>query len=253
MARPKSRIRGLSRSSGSVASGRPRGIRMFAGLMSRCTAPISWTYARVSASFAATAAASLGVSRRRARSGVEGRALHVVRDQDGPPLPLEDLVQGHDPRVPQAGDDPRLAGEAGQEVGGGAMGMRDLQGHDPVQLLVDRLPDRAVRPAPERLQQAIVADASRAGHQGRSARGSGTVRVAILGESGECRRRGVGSTDHHLGRDDLLDPGGVEAGDRRPHSRGGGAPRRAGRGTRPRRGSVRWAATRRSASGNSRA
>ena len=111
---------------------------------------------------------------------VKRGALHVVRDEDGPTLPLEDFVQGHDPRVPQAGDDPRLPGEAGQEVGGGAMSMGDLQGHDPVQLLVDRLPDGAVRSTSQRLQEAIVADAPRPGRQGRWAPGSAMVKFAVL-------------------------------------------------------------------------
>ena len=93
---------------------------------------------------------------------VERRTLHVVRDEYGPTVPLENLVQGHDSRVPQPGYDPCFAGEAGQEIGAGTMDMRDFQGYDPVQFLVDPFPDRAVRPTPHRFQEAIVADRSRA-------------------------------------------------------------------------------------------
>ena len=72
----------------------------------------------------------------------QGRAGDEIADEDGQPVEIRDLVDGDDPRMPELGGRPRLPVEPRDILGGfDQVGVRDLEGDDPVQPNVERTPD----------------------------------------------------------------------------------------------------------------
>ncbi len=99
----------------SATSGRrlSRSMRMFSGLMSRCTTPRAWAYASAQEMDRSSLAASSGaMGPRTLHPPRQGLAVDAGHDEEDQPVDLVGEVDRHDVRVVELGGRARLAQEA---------------------------------------------------------------------------------------------------------------------------------------------